>query len=220
MIKQPRIITLAALFILGSAIPTVLAQSTPAAPKPQAVPVVPPSLADYKGAPFGGKAQTIPGRIELENYDEGGHGVAYYDRTAGVNSGAGYRLGEGVDIKGMVLPAGKKPWFKSNDGTPTVGWFFVGEWMHYSVEVTPGVYDINIRYATPIADKAIDIHLDGVLLASVPTPKTGEYTIWKTATFKNMKIEASGRHLLRVQAAGKDLDEDDINWIEFVKANP
>ena len=107
-----------------------------------------------------------------------------------------------------------------DDGTPTVGWFFVGEWMHYSVDVTPGVYDINVRYGTPIADKALDIYLDGVLLASVPTPKTGEYTVWKTATFKDVKIEASGRHLLRVQAAGKDLDEDDINWIEFVKASP
>lgn len=230
MFNQTRVITLVALVTVGSAIPAVLAQSAPAAatnsaaapaaPKPKPVPLVPPSLADYKGAPFGGRGQTIPGRIEVENYDEGGHGIAYYDRTPDVNSGAGYRPGEGVDIKGMVVPPGKKSWYKSNDGTPTVGWFFVGEWMHYSVEVTPGVYDINVRYGTPIDGKALDLYLDGVLLASVPTPKTGEYTVWRTATVKNVKIEASGRHLLRVQAAGKDLDEDDINWVEFVKANP
>jgi hypothetical protein len=206
-----------------------MAQNTPgtvtnrvaaAAPKPKPVLVIPPTLANYTGAPFGGKAQTIPGRVEMENYDEGGHGIAYYDRTSEVNSGAGYRLGEGVDIKGMVLPPAKKPWYKSNDGTPTVGWFFVGEWMHYSVEVTPGVYDLQVRYATPIPQKAIDVYLDGVLLGSVPTPKTGEYTTWKTAVLKNVKTEASGRHLLRVQAAGNDKDEDDINWIEFIKANP
>lgn len=59
-----------------------------------------------------------------------------------------------------------------------------------------------------------------VLLASVPTPVTGKYfTEWETATFKNVKIEASGRHLLRVQGAGKDKDADDINWVEFIKAS-
>jgi hypothetical protein len=229
MTQMKPLLTLVALAILSSPLASALAQNAPmtatssvtaAAPKPKPAPLVPPTLANYTGAPFGGKAQTIPGRIEVENYDEGGHGVAYFDRTPDVNSGAGYRKGEGVDIKGMVLPPGKKSWYKSNDGTPTVGWFFIGEWMHYTVDVTAGAYDINVRYATPIADKALEIHLDGILLASVPTPKTGEYTIWKTATFKNVAIEARGRHLLRVQAAGKDLDEDDINWIEFVKTNP
>ena len=118
--KKP-LLTLVTLAILGSPLASALAQNTPvtatnsvtaAAPKPKPVPLVPPTLANYTGAPFGGKAQTIPGRIELENYDEGGHGVAYFDRTPDVNHGAGYRLGEGVDIKGMVLPPGKKPWFK------------------------------------------------------------------------------------------------------------
>ena len=91
MSNQTHIITLAALFTLGSAVPAVFAQSAPAsstnsataaaAAKPKPMPLVPPSLASYQGAPFGGKAQTIPGRIEVENYDEGGHGIAYYDRT-------------------------------------------------------------------------------------------------------------------------------------------
>lgn len=217
------IVTLAILLglagpLLAQNAPNPQPTTQPAAAKPKPVPLVPPTLASYTGAPFGGKAQTIPGRIEVENYDEGGHGVAYYDRTPEVNQGAGYRLGEGVDIKGMIVPPGKKAWYKSNDGTPTVGWFFVGEWMHYSVDVTPGVYDLKVRYATPISEKAIDVYLDGVLLASVPTPVTGKYyTEWETATFKNVKVDASGRHLLRVQAAGKDLDEDDINWIEFVR---
>ena len=230
MTQEIPLLTLVALAILGSPLASALAQNTPvtatnsvtaAAPKPKPVPLVPPTLANYTGAPFGGKAQTIPGRIELENYDEGGHGVAYFDRTPEVNHGAGYRLGEGVDIKGMVLPPGKKPWFKSNDGTPTVGWFFVGEWMHYSVDVTPGAYDLHVRYTTPIPDKKIEVYLDGVLVASVPVPVTDpHYAVWATATFKNVKVDGSGRHLLRVQEAGKDVDEVDVNWIEFGNANP
>jgi hypothetical protein len=34
-----------------------------------------------------------------------------------------------------------------------------------------------------------------------------------------VKVDGSGRHLLRVQEAGKDVDEVDVNWIEFVKAS-
>jgi hypothetical protein len=181
-------------------------------------PVTAATAAAYAGQPFGGKAATIPGRIEAENYDEGGPGVAFYDRTPDVNEGAGYRKGEGADIKGMVFVPGRKPYFRSNESTPTIGWFFVGEWMQYTVMVTPGVYDINVRYGTPMEGKTLEIYLNGVLLATVPNPNTGEYTIWKTATLKNVKVEASGRNVLRLQAAGHDLDECDYNWVEFIKA--
>lgn len=34
--------------------------------------------ADYKGTPYMGTAQTIPGRVELANLDEGGKDVAFY----------------------------------------------------------------------------------------------------------------------------------------------
>ncbi len=35
--------------------------------------------ADYKGKPWKGKMQTIPGRLTFAFYDEGGEGVAYHD---------------------------------------------------------------------------------------------------------------------------------------------
>ena len=209
MIKSTRVIPLIALFTLGGSLPSLLAQNTP---------VTSTNAAAYTGQPFGGKIAAIPGVIEAENYDEGGSGVAYYDRTPDKNEGDGYRKGEGVDIKGMVFVPGRKPYLRSNESTPTVGWFFVGEWMQYTVMVTPGVYDINVRYGTPMEGKALDIYLDGVLLATVPNPNSGEYTMWKTATVKNVKVAASGRKVLRLQAAGQDKDECDYNWVEFVKA--
>ena len=40
----------------------------------------------YPGKPYQGRAQAIPGRIEMELYDSGGEGVAYHDTDA-VNHG-------------------------------------------------------------------------------------------------------------------------------------
>lgn len=168
--------------------------------------------------PYGGNPQTIPGRIEAENFDSGGEGKGYHDRTA-KNQGGGYRLDEAPGIKGMTVPAGKPNWYKSNDGTPTIGWFFVGEWLNYTVDVKPGLYDINIRIATPMNNKAFNIYLDNKLIAYIQVPNTGEYSNWITVHHRAVKINTDGRALLRIQAGGMDLDECDLNWIEFVPAN-
>lgn len=165
--------------------------------------------------PYGGKVRTIPGLIEAEDFDLGGEGVGYHDRST-KNPGGGYRPDEGVGIKGMVEIPGRAAWYKSNESTPTVGWFFVGEWLKYTVDVTPGVYDISIRTATPIDDKAFNIYLDDKVIAYIKVPNSGQYVNWVTTTIKNIKIEKTGRSILKIQAGGKDVDECDINWIEFI----
>jgi hypothetical protein len=168
--------------------------------------------------PFEGKTRTIPGRIEAEDFDLGGEGVGYHDRTT-KNQGGGYRLDEAPGIKGMVVPTGKPNWYKSNDGTPTIGWFFVGEWLKYTVDVTSGLYDINIRIATPMNSKAFNIYLDDKLIAYIEVPNTGEYDKWITVHKRAVKINKNGKAVLKIQAGGMDLDECDLNWIEFIPAD-
>lgn len=41
-----------------------------------------PTLANETAGPYEGTAAVLPGKIELENYDYGGQGVAYNDETA------------------------------------------------------------------------------------------------------------------------------------------
>lgn len=191
----------------------------PAAAPAQDTPFSRTIVKPYAGKPFGGKAATIPGRIEAENFDLGGEGVGYHDRTTR-NQGGGYRKAEAPGIKGMETIPGKPAWYKSNDGSPTIGWFFVGEWLQYSVDVTPGVYDINYRIATPMNGKTLELSLDGVRIATLPVPNTGEYTKWETRTVKNVKVAGTGRKVLRLTEAGNDKDEVDVNWIAFVKPAP
>src|SRR5258708_20942217 len=49
-------------------------------------------------APFGGTAWAVPGKVEAENFDTGGEGVAYHDNEA-ANQGGQYRTSDGVDIE-------------------------------------------------------------------------------------------------------------------------
>ena len=64
-------------------------------------------------APYGGSRWGIPGKVEAENYDTGGQGVAYYDATGG-NSGGTYRSGD-VDIA------------QTPSGGYTIGWTSDGD---------------------------------------------------------------------------------------------
>ena len=177
------------------------------------------SVCEAQSKPFGGKARTIPGKIEAEDFDLGGEGVGYHDRQT-KNPGGGYRLDEAPGIKGMTIPEGKAAWYKSNDGTPTIGWFFVGEWLKYTVDVKSGLYDINLRIATPMNNKAFNIYIDDKIVAYIQVPNTGEYFNWVTVHCRAVKINKDGMATLKIQAGGMDLDECDLNWIEFVEANP
>lgn len=68
---------------------------------------------------------TIPGIVELEEFDKGGEGVAFHD-TDMDNSGNVYCSLEGVDL------------FSIAGGGYGVGWTHSGEWMQYTVNVKEG----------------------------------------------------------------------------------
>lgn len=83
-------------------------------------------------------AISIPGKIEAENFDKGGQGIAYNDYTIW-NSGNAYR-NSAVDIQG-TSDAG---------GGYNIGWLNqFGEWLEYTINVaTTGNYNITARTAT------------------------------------------------------------------------
>jgi hypothetical protein len=145
-------------------------------------------LAAYKGQPFT-QAVAIPGRVECENYDRGGEGVAYHDSDA-VNHGSGelnpvngnplneFRLHEGVDTsytKSGGIDDNPFNRYVSPLGSLYVGWTEPGEWLNYTVEVkTAGRYAIALPY-TANGDGAISLTLDGDQpLATITIPSTND----------------------------------------------
>src|SRR5690606_14664141 len=75
--------------------------------------------------PYSGTPHKVPGRIEAEEYDKGGEGIAYHEvNTNGNEGGADFRMDE-VDIE------------KTSDigGGYNIGYALKGEWLKYSIRV-------------------------------------------------------------------------------------
>ncbi|MEL7240429.1 MAG: discoidin domain-containing protein, partial [Planctomycetota bacterium] len=96
-------------------------------------------------------------RIELEDFINGGQGVAYNDDETANRGGFNYRPGEGVDIR-------------QGDGSTPYPRVFIpfirqGEWMRYDVNVQADwTYAVNARidlYGSNFVGSRIDVDVDG-----------------------------------------------------------
>ena len=152
-------------------------------------------------------AVSIPGRIEAENFDKGGEGVAYHD-TETANLGGAYRT-DGVDIRAAV------------EGGYQVGWTNSGEWLKYTVNATEtGSYNLSIRLSSNAAGSVYHLESDGQnVTGSITVPNTGGYDTMTTITKTGVSLTA-GLHVLRlvedVNNASGNLG--DLNWLELQKA--
>ncbi len=161
--------------------------------------------------PFIGVA-TIPGKVEVENYDLGCDIPTYYDATpfndGTVCCGYTYRTEEGVDLE----PTGDV------GGGSDIGWTVAGEWLTYSVNVTTSAtYNFIFRTAAPAAGGAVHVEIDGVnVTGTVNIPSTGSWTTWGNTTKVTTGITA-GAHILKlvIETAGFN-----INYINTTVNTP
>jgi hypothetical protein len=153
-------------------------------------------------SPYAGTPAVIPGRIEAENYDTGGQGIAYSDQDV-VNSGGQYRTAERVDIE------------PCSEGGYNVGWIGAGEWLEYTVNVTSaGTYTLQARVATPNAGKIFHVELDGVTISGpIAVPNTGNWQTYQTVSVTTPSLTI-GIKVLRIFMDGFDFN---INYINFVR---
>jgi len=174
----------------------------------------PTSLADTYGnggLPGTGNAWALSGnstvRIEAENFNQGGQGVAYDDSDAG-NNGGEYR-GEAVDLE-TTGDAG---------GGVNVGWTSAGEWLEYTINVpSAGTYDVRLRVARlPSGNSSVSV-LFGAdsdnlsnLTGSLSVQSTGGWQTWTTIEATGLSLSA-GDQIMRVNMDG---DSFNLNWIEL-----
>ena len=168
-------------------------------------------------APF--KPLSVPGRIQAEDYNLGGEGVAYHDTTPG-NSGGAYRHDD-VDIEQTAGLA-----------TPNVGWIRNGEYLTYTVNVTQdGNYAVTARMASPNNGRMVTLSVDGVPKTTITVPNTGSFDTYRdvglTESFITATITPSGTggglvqtpiqlsagtHTLELSFSG---DGQNIDWFEL-----
>ena len=156
-----------------------------------APPITPSTPGPGGSTPF--RPLAVPGRVEAEDYDDGGEGVAYHDTTTG-NSGSAYR-NEDVDLE----RAG---------GVTNVGWVRSGEWLQYTATVAQaGTYTMTTRVASPNSGRSIAVEVDGVPAGTVAVPNTGSFS-----TFREVGVPVSlpaGVHTLKLRFAG---DGQNVDW--------
>lgn len=146
----------------------------------------------------------VPGRIEAEDFDLGGQGVAYND-TEEENLGGMYRESEWVDIKAT----------RDEDGQFQLGWIKEGEWTEYTVCAEVGMYTVTFRVTANVFHPGqITLVVDGETIGMIQTPNTGSWD----ENHVNMKLTQvpirQGNQIIRLEYTG---GYQDINWFEFEK---
>ena len=143
-----------------------------------------PAPASGSSTPYTGSPAAIPGTIALQNFDNGGQGVAYSDTSSG-NSGGAFRS-ENVDLE------------SSSDGGYNLGWVAAGEWLNYTVDVSAaGSYTATFRVASPGQGGTFHLEMNGTnVTGSLTVPNTGGWQNWVNVT-KTVTLSA-GRQTARL----------------------
>jgi hypothetical protein len=141
-------------------------------------------LTSGSSTPFSGSPITLPGTIQIEDFDNGGEGIAYHDTSAG-NAGGQYRTNTDVDIGG-------------NAGGYNVGWTISGEWTKYSVNVAgTGTYAIEAVVSGVYCCPNMHVEVDGVdVTGRMAVPNTGGWGAWQTISKAGVNITA-GYHVVK-----------------------
>ena len=156
--------------------------------------------------PFNGTPIAIPGKVEMEEYDEGVEGVVYYEVNTGWEPSPAlnpFRPGDDVD----VVETGSEY---------SVGYTETTEWMDYTVDVaTAGDYEFSFRVAqqndgSPVGK--ISIYLDDVLIIdSRNMTFTNNWSTFESVTHESPIYISGGTHIMRVEFEAGSVDIDYID---------
>lgn len=163
----------------------------------------PPPPPPSASVPFSGTPIALPGRIEAENYDKGGEGVAYHDTTSG-NSGGVYRS-DNVDLQTC----------SDTGGGYKVKTAVAGEWLLYTVNVSSaGTYTLDARVSSSGGGGTFHIEANGQNVTGAMTvPNTGGWESWQTVSKSGVALTA-GTQVLKVvmDSTGTSGLTGNFNW--------
>jgi uncharacterized protein YjdB len=151
-----------------------------------------------------GTPWAIPGTIEVENFDNGGEGIAYHDNDA-INSGGQGRTGNGVDTE------------TCSEGGLNIGWTNTGEWMEYTVNVAATTsYNIDVRTASQLAGGTFHIEFNGVDKTGLfTTSNTGAWQTWTTVSKAGISLTA-GQQVMRIYLDNANFN---LNRVTFTQVS-
>ena len=170
-----------------------------------AVPPVPQTAYNEKPA-------AIPGKIEAENYDVGGHNKAFYDMDR-ENQGKVYREDE-VDIVAIDDS-------KCGDAACTgyaIGYTQEDEWVEYTINVAADAkYDITANIATAFETAGMQLFVDDKAITDAITFEKVDsvFTTYKVVDIGSVELK-KGEHVLKLLITGAYLN---VDWLQFTDPN-
>ncbi|MEM1214667.1 MAG: cellulase family glycosylhydrolase, partial [Bacteroidota bacterium] len=143
-------------------------------------------VAATQQTPFNATPLQIPGQIEMEEYDNGGEGLAYHDNDPN-NQAAGFRLGEGVDI-GALGNGYLLEYVES------------GEWIEYTVNVAEaGLYEVTANVASEQANGLFSINFENNNAnTNFTVPNTGGWYVFQQEDANNQLELSAGEQVFRL----------------------
>ena len=141
---------------------------------------------DFKGKPWNGQMQSIPGKITAAFYDEGGEGVAFHNPATKNNGREGIGLARNGRYE-VGLSITRPGLDKLTDGTAMlfdkyyIGWIVPGEWLKYSVDVkTAGIYQVNLLATSAMNAAEISLTVNDVdKTGSIIIETSGHVHTWR-----------------------------------------
>jgi hypothetical protein len=131
--------------------------------------------------PFGGTPWSLPGTINVADFDEGGEQISYHDVTAGCK---GFCPGRTTDVD---------RWEDIVFLTTT------GEWLEYTVHVAAaGTYTLSVQAGAQDGGATFHVAIDGVdVTGPLTMPTTGSWSSFQAVTKSGVAVSA-GLHVLRL----------------------
>jgi hypothetical protein len=153
--------------------------------------------------PFKGVASAIPGKIQAEDYDKGGHNKAFYDNDR-ANQGGFYREDE-VDIVALDSADTSKGY--------ALGYTEDGEWVEYTVNnQIASEYTIVLNVATASEDVGVKFYIDDKEITDViKAPQGDDWNTYSEVKAQTKEIP-KGEHVLKMQIVGNFVN---VDWFKF-----
>ncbi len=151
-------------------------------------------------------------RLEAEDFDEGGEGVAYHDIDARQGPSRVRTDGSSHEVDIVAIePGADSPGLK-------IGYTEPGEWLRYSLTVpVTGSYNVRLRVANgsgAASAGAISLRWKGEAVAGLSVPVTGGWDTFTDLDVPGVLLTA-GTDVLQLDCNTGGFD---CNWIEIVPA--
>ena len=162
--------------------------------------------------PYKEVAAAVPGKIEAENYDVGGHNKAFYDNDR-ENQGKAYREDE-VDVVAIDDS-------KCGDAACTgyaIGYTQEDEWVEYTINVkNDAKYNITANVATAFETSGMQLFIDDKAITDAVTFEKIDsvWTTYKVVDVGSVELK-KGEHVLKLLITGGYLN---VDWLQFTDPN-